>query len=70
MAMKFCKDCRLAVKELDWTCHHPDAAHRELDLVTGERRLNRSFCHYERQIGKCGVDAKNWQPIKTSGGFV
>jgi hypothetical protein len=64
--MKFGKDCWFAVKELDWKCHHPDAAQSELDLVTGENRINRSYCQYERQIGKCGVDAKNWQPI----GFV
>jgi hypothetical protein len=68
--MKFCKDCRFAVKELDWKCQHPDAAQRELDLVTGENRINRNFCHYERQNGKCGWGAKNWQPIKASGGFV
>jgi hypothetical protein len=68
--MKLCIHCRFAVKELDWRCHHPDAAQRELDLVTGENRINRNFCRLERQVGKCGPGAKNWQPIETSaGGF-
>jgi hypothetical protein len=68
LAMKFCKDCRFAVREPEWTCHHPDAAHRELSVVTGEDRLDRNRCYYERQIGECGVGAKNWQPIETTGG--
>jgi hypothetical protein len=68
---KFCKDCRFAVKDPDWTCHHPDAAHREFSVVTGEGRLDRNGCYYERHNGECGVDAKNWRPIATSRrGFV
>ena len=57
--VKFCKDCKFGAKELDGKCQHPDAAHRELDLVTGEDRINRYFCHYERQNGKYRLEGKN-----------
>jgi hypothetical protein len=70
--MKLCIHCRFAVRELEWKCHHPDATSRELDLVTGEDRIDHSYCQLERQIGKCGPGAGNWEPIVISsgGGFV
>jgi hypothetical protein len=57
--MKFCIHCRFAVKEIDWKCHHRDAAQRELDLVTGEELAA------DRDLGRVRT-ARRYSPIGTS----
>ena len=66
--MKFCKDCRWCRELVPgagadlFVCTHPAAVRRHLDLVTGEERASSPQCRHERELGKCGMDGKNFEP--------
>ena len=60
--MKFCKDCKWSVKGVRGfdeysKCLHTEAYKHDLVANTG-----RAYCEEERRNGKCGVEAKNFEP--------
>ena len=62
--MKLCKDCRYCrqVSDWSWKCAHPEAVYHSTDVVTGEEKAIAGECHTERALGKCGMEAKNFEP--------
>lgn len=63
--MKLCKDCRFAsppsAPPNEWICAHPAAVFRRTSPVTGERLVDPLPCNTNRQLGKCGMEAKHWE---------
>jgi hypothetical protein len=58
--MKFCKDCKHWVGSGEGGNYAKCGINSKVSLVTGLLLLN--YCDTERNFGKCGQEAKNFEP--------
>ena len=68
--MKLCEECRRAdhINGHAWECLHPEAQKTYEDFINGGTKTVAPSCQFERLLGKCDVEARNFEP--KDGGFV